>query len=55
MIYLHYKDLMEGIHNAANQIGIEILGGHSEITDAVIKPIISVTALGMAIKGEFVN
>lgn len=49
------KDLMEGIHNAANEIGIEVLGGHSEVTDAVIKPIISVTALGIAEKGEYVT
>ena len=49
------KDLMEGIHNAANEIGVEVLGGHSEITDAVVKPIISVTALGIAKKNEYVT
>lgn len=49
------KDLMEGIHNAANEIGVEVLGGHSEITDAVVKPIISVTALGIAKRNEYVT
>lgn len=52
---LMLKDLMEGIHDASRQIGIEILGGHSEITDAVIKPVVSVTALGIAKKNEYVT
>jgi len=49
------KDIMEGIHKGANSIGIEVLGGHSEITDGVVKPIISVTALGIAKKDEYVT
>lgn len=49
------KDIMKGIHTAANQIGIEVLGGHSEVTPAVTKPIVSATALGIAKKGEFIT
>jgi len=49
------KDIMEGIHKGANALGIEVLGGHSEITDGVVKPIISVTALGVAAKDEYVT
>lgn len=49
------KALMESIHSAAGRIGIEVLGGHSEITSAVLKPVISSTAIGIARKGEFVT
>lgn len=49
------KEIMEGIHTAANQVGIEVLGGHSEITPAVTKPVVSATALGIAKKGEYVT
>lgn len=49
------KDIMEGIHKGANRLGVEVLGGHSEITDGVVKPIISVTALGIAKKNEYVT
>jgi len=49
------KDIMEGIHKGANSLGIEVLGGHSEITDGVVKPIISVTAIGIARKDEYVT
>ncbi|MCR4431249.1 MAG: AIR synthase family protein [Tepidanaerobacteraceae bacterium] len=49
------KELMEGIHSAAERIGIEVLGGHSEVTPAVTKPVISSTAIGIAKKQEYVT
>ena len=49
------KDLMKGIHEAANDIGIEVLGGHSEITPAVTKPVISATAIGVTSKDKIVT
>jgi hydrogenase expression/formation protein HypE len=49
------RDLMENIHTAAMKIGIEILGGHSEITSAVEKPIICSTAIGIAGKDEYIT
>ncbi len=49
------KELMEGIHKAANTIDIEVLGGHSEITSAVTKPVISAAAIGIADKDKFVT
>lgn len=49
------KELMESINSAAEKIGIEVLGGHSEITSAVKKPIISSTAIGIAKKQEYVT
>lgn len=52
------KDLMElsdGARRAADELGIEILGGHTEVTAAVTKPVISGTALGKVAKGCFVS
>lgn len=49
------KDVMEQIHAAASDLGVEVLGGHTEITPAVSKTVISSTALGRALKSEFVT
>jgi hydrogenase expression/formation protein HypE len=37
---------MEQAADAAEKIGVEIIGGHTEITDAVNKPVITATAIG---------
>jgi hydrogenase expression/formation protein HypE len=47
--------IMKGIHEAAKSIKIEVLGGHSEITAAVTKPVICTTAMGVAKKDAFVT
>ncbi len=47
--------LSMGARKAADELGIEILGGHTEVTAAVNKPIISGTAIGKAKKGAFVS
>jgi len=44
--------LMKDIVSTAREMEIEVLGGHTEITDLVKKPIITVTALGKAVKDE---
>lgn len=49
------KELMKGVHETASKIGIEVLGGHSEITSSVVKPVISATAIGFADKDKFVT
>ncbi len=49
------KELMESVHEASRKIGIEVLGGHSEITSSVVKPVISATAIGIADKNKFVT
>ncbi len=49
------KELMKGINEAANKVGIEILGGHSEITSTVSKSIISTTAIGITGKDKYVT
>lgn len=47
--------LMEEIVSTAKAMDIEVLGGHTEITDLVQKPIITVTALGKAKKEEITS
>ncbi|MCL2873442.1 MAG: AIR synthase family protein [Defluviitaleaceae bacterium] len=49
------KDITSGIYRAADEIGIEVLGGHTEVTDAVNKPILSVAIAGKAPKNGFIS
>lgn len=48
-------NLMDEIVNTAKAMDIEVLGGHTEITDLVQKPVITVTALGKAEKEELTS
>ncbi|MFP4198462.1 MAG: AIR synthase family protein [Halanaerobium sp.] len=49
------EKMMEEIVCTARSMEIEVLGGHTEITDLVQKPIITVTALGRADKKELAS
>ena len=49
------EKLMNEIVKTAKSMNIEVLGGHTEITDLVEKPIITVTALGKAKKDELTS
>lgn len=40
------EEIMEGALRGAKELGIEILGGHTEVTDAVCKPIVSAAVIG---------
>jgi len=51
----HAELLMDEIVETAKSMGIEVLGGHTEITDLIQKPIITVTALGKAKKAELTS
>jgi hydrogenase expression/formation protein HypE len=44
--------IMQQAADAARAVNVEIIGGHTEITDAVTRPIISSTAVGRAETGE---
>lgn len=39
-------ELTESINQAADKLGIDILGGHTEVTEIVNKPLVSSTAIG---------
>lgn len=45
--------ITEELYKSANEAGIMILGGHTEVTDAVSRPVISCTAVGRC--GRFVS
>lgn len=40
------EEIMEGALKGAQELGIEILGGHTEVTNAVCKPIVSAAVIG---------
>lgn len=45
-------DIMEELHQEALKVGAQIIGGHTEVTEAVNKIIISCTALGKSNENE---
>lgn len=49
------KKIMSSIYSEASKIGIEILGGHTEVTDAVNKPVISCTVIGKTVNKKFIS
>ena len=48
------SDIMAGAYEAAKEIGIEILGGHTEVTAVVNKPVISAAVIGRTDKNNFI-
>lgn len=49
------QKIMEEVDQGAEELGIDILGGHTEITSLVEKPVIVATAIGKARKDRFVT
>jgi len=49
------KHMTEQIDRAAKELGIAIVGGHSEVTMGIERPIIVATAMGEIEKGKFVQ
>jgi hydrogenase expression/formation protein HypE len=47
--------LMDEVEQGCAELGIEVLGGHTEITSKVSDPIIVTTAIGRAAKHEYVT
>jgi len=47
--------VMNEIDGEAAQIGVEIIGGHTEVTSAVNKMVISVTVIGKNLKGKSIK
>lgn len=41
-------EVLDGVRRACDEHGITLCGGHTEITDAVVRPIVSGTMLGIA-------
>lgn len=53
--YEEIHSIMEDANLAANELDLEIIGGHTEITSAVNQVVVSVTALGKIAKEELVH
>jgi len=49
------KRVMEEAGEAASKLGVEIIGGHTEITSAVNRIVISTTALGKVLKERLIR
>lgn len=49
------REMMAEVHQAASELGIEVLGGHTEVTPGLAATIISTTAIGKAPKGRYVT
>lgn len=48
-------EIMEDVHETAAELGVEVIGGHTEITTRVQECVISVTAIGRAPKDRYVT
>ncbi len=49
------KQITSQIDEAAKELGIAVIGGHSEFTPSIRRPILVATAIGEAEKGRFVG
>ncbi len=46
-------EIMNGVYKAAEETGISVLGGHTEVTDAVTRPVVSATVIGKSVGKRF--
>jgi len=49
------KKITDQLNEAASSINIDILGGHTEVTNAVNRYVLTCTAVGRCLKGEFIS
>lgn len=49
------ENIMSQLSKACKEIDVQILGGHTEVTDAVNRPIISVTSIGKVNKNRLIT
>ncbi|AGB41234.1 hydrogenase maturation factor [Halobacteroides halobius DSM 5150] len=47
--------IVEDINQATKNLGIDVLGGHTEVTDIVKQPLVSCTAIGKTTKDKFIT
>lgn len=53
--YGQLKNIASQIDEATKELHIAVIGGHSEVTSSVCRPVIVATVIGEAKKGEFVT
>ncbi|MFP4698232.1 MAG: AIR synthase family protein [Eubacteriales bacterium] len=49
------KNIMKDIESTCDLLNIEVIGGHTEVTNAVIQPIVSVMGIGKCEKGTLIT
>lgn len=49
------SEIMDGVYRAAMELGIEVLGGHTEVTAVVNKPVISATVIAKTLNRNFIS
>ncbi|MCR5416597.1 MAG: AIR synthase family protein [Pseudobutyrivibrio sp.] len=49
------KAIMEQVDAACRRYNVQVIGGHTEVTDVVNQPLISVTAVGKVKKGHMIS
>ena len=49
------KEIVEDMRRAADEVGATVVGGHTELTPGIGRPIISMTAIGEVKKNEFLT
>lgn len=49
------RQMMQQAEEACRQADVQIIGGHTEVTEAVIRPVITVTGVGKAKEGALVT
>jgi len=49
------KIIINDLYNYAKEAEVEIIGGHTEVTDAVTRPVISCTVIGKTINKKFIT
>ncbi|HPT84105.1 MAG TPA: AIR synthase family protein [Limnochordia bacterium] len=51
----YIRTVMEDVHATAAALGVEVIGGHTEVTSRVRECVVSITAIGRAPKGRYVT
>ncbi|MBS4960358.1 MAG: AIR synthase family protein [Clostridiales bacterium] len=49
------REIMQDAYDVASKLQIEILGGHTEVTDAVTRPVVSGTVIAKTAKRNFIS
>ena len=52
---IDFENLMEQVNFYAKKLNLQVLGGHTEVTSAVNRPIISTTIIGKTINKRFIS
>ncbi len=49
------QEIMDGVYNACDQLGMSVIGGHSEVTDAVNRVVVCATVIGKTKDKKFLR